>query len=265
MHNHSKSNLEISQRLHSEVAVSGDYLPGRRGFLLGGGMALIAMAGALPSPARAAGLTDLLGQASDSALDKLAQPGAFYGDEAVRIKLPLVGDLGGSLLGGSGLGSSGALGDLAGGLLGGSGGNIAGLLSGITRKINDAAGTAAGEAKPIFRESIGALSLSDAPGIIKQDDGATQYLRESAGDSLLGKLRPLIDTSMTEIGVYREIDQLSEKSEWVGRAGLTNDKVGSSVTDQALDGIFSYIGQEEAKFRANPLDKVGGILKGILR
>ena len=36
-------------------------------------------------------LSSILGTATDNALDKLAQPGAFYGDEAVRIGLPIVG------------------------------------------------------------------------------------------------------------------------------------------------------------------------------
>jgi hypothetical protein len=57
----------------------------RRGFLLGGG-ALAASALILPSRAYAAGLTDILGNASDNALSKLAEPGAFYNDKAVRIK-----------------------------------------------------------------------------------------------------------------------------------------------------------------------------------
>ena len=46
-------------------------------------------------------------------------------------------------------------------------------------------------------------------------------------------------------------------------AGITRDKLGSSVTDQALNGIFRYIGAEEGKLRADPLGKAGGLLKGV--
>lgn len=226
---------------------------GRRVFLVGAGAAFASLA--LPSAAKAQGLTNLLGMASDSALDKLAQPGAFYDDEAIRIKLPIVGNLGGS---------GGGLGGILGGLSRRSGG-VLGLLGDIPRKVNDAAGVAAGEAKPIFRDSIGQLSLSDAPDIIRQNDGGTRYLRESAGDTLLGKLRPLVDTALGELGVYDEIDRLGERSELVAQAGLTSDRVGGSVTEQALDGIFSYIGNEEINFRKNPLKNLGGLLDDVLR
>ncbi|WP_232367360.1 DUF4197 family protein [Altererythrobacter lutimaris] len=222
---------------------------GRRGFIAGAGAGLLVLPFA--SPLRAQGLTDLLAMASDSALDKLAQPDAFYDDEDIRIKLPLIGglDLGG-----------------IGGALGGLFGRRSRInpLAGLTRTVNDAAGAAAGEAKPIFRESIGALELSDAPGIIGNDDGGTRYLRESSGGTLNGKLRPLVDDAMTSLGAYGQLDELGEKYELVRDAGLTSEKLGDSVTEQALDGIFAYMGKEEAKFRANPLEKAGGLLKGLL-
>ena len=41
-----------------------------------------------PAVAQNAGISNLLGGASDNALDKLAQPGAFFADKAVRIALP---------------------------------------------------------------------------------------------------------------------------------------------------------------------------------
>jgi len=219
----------------------------RRTFVQG---TLVLGAGLLfAAPAHATGIKDLLGKASDNALDKLALPGAFYDDEDVRIKLPLIGGLN---LGG-------------GGLLGGLFGSRSRInpLSGLTRTVNDAAGKAAGEAKPIFRESIGALELSDAPGIIGNNDGGTRYLRESSGETLHGKLRPLIDDAMTSLGAYSQLDDLGDRYDLVRSAGLTSDKLGESVTEQALDGIFSYIGKEEADFRANPLGNVGGLLKNV--
>ena len=221
----------------------------RRHFLIGSGAMLVALP--FGRPAQAKGLTDILAQASDSALDKLAVPDAFYADEDIRIKLPLIGDLGGL----------DSLTERVSGLFGRS--KKIDLLGGLTRTINDAAGVAAGEAKPIFRESIGELSITDAPGIISKKDGATRYLEESSGTTLEGKLRPLVDTSMTELGAYEQLDRLGEKSSLIAQAGLSSDHLGQSVTEQALKGIFSYIATEEANFRDNPLDKVDGILGGI--
>ncbi|GMN02002.1 DUF4197 domain-containing protein [Erythrobacter sp. MTPC3] len=206
------------------------------------------MAGAIalmPSAARAQGLglSSILGQATDSALDKLSRPGAFYGDEDIRIALPIVGDVGGGLLG-SVLNAGSRL----------------GVLGDVTRSINDAAGIAAGEAKPIFRDAIDDLSFSDAPGIIGESDGGTQYLRQSSNDRLHSRLEPLIDGALEKLGVYTAFDGLAENHSFIRRAGLDRQSINRSVTDQGLDGIFAYIGAEEQGFRKNPLKGLGSLL-----
>jgi len=218
----------------------------------------------LTGTARAVGigapLLDMLGKASDSSLDKLGQPGAFYADPAVRIALPLIG---------KGLGGLG--GGLGGTLLGAldksqqfGGPQLGGLTDGLVRKLNDAAGAAAREAKPIFRSAISRLSLADVPNIASQRDGATQYLRSSAGPDLGLKLRPLVDKGLTNVGALRSLDALVAKGPLLRTAGLSRDLIGKSVTDQALNGIFSYIGAEEGRLRDNPVGAAGGLLKGLL-
>ena len=189
------------------------------------------------------GLGGILGNASDSALDKLAVPGAFYNDEDVRIGLPIIGNPRGGLLGSIFRA-----------------GSKLGILDGITRKINDAAGAAAGEAKPIFRASIDELSFDDIPGIVRDKEGGTKYLRTSANDELHVKVSPLVDTALTDVGVYQQFDGLAEEHSFIRDAGLNRESINRSVTDQALDGIFAYMGREERKFRDNPLGNVGKAL-----
>jgi hypothetical protein len=205
----------------------------------------------LGNPAHAqllgAGLNELLGKASDSALDKLAIPGAFYADREVRVAVPLLGN-----------GTSEAIGKLF------NRGRAAGLTDGLTRKLNDAAGLAAKEAKPIFRVAISRLSFQDVPGIVGQSDGASQYLRTSAAPELTGKLRPLVDSALGQVGAFKLLDELTRTVRIGSLAGLSRDRLGRSVTDQALNGIFKYIGGEEGKLRANPLKPAGSLLKGIL-
>lgn len=205
----------------------------------------------VPEAASAQGLggtlKGLLGRASDSSLDRLGQTGAFYNDPAVRIGLPL---LGGSL--GKGLGSALDLGQQL------------GVTDNLVRKLNDAAGSAAREGKPIFRAAIDRLSLADVPGIASQNDGASQYLQRSAGGELKTKLRPLIDTALEQVGAFTQLDRLSRSSSLLRTAGITRERLGSSVTDQALSGIFKYIGAEEGRLRANPLGAAGGLLEKVL-
>ena len=223
----------------------------------------VAAALGLAGPLRAAGpgakalgpgLRDLLGRASDSSLDALGQPGAFYSDPAVRIALPLVGKAAG--------GAGGGLGGTLLGLL--DKGQQLGLTDNLVRKLNDAAGAAAREAKPIFRSAIGRLSLADVPGIATRRDGATQYLRSTAGTDLGLRLRPLVDKGLASVGALQELDRLSARSSLLQTAGLTRDRIGGSVTEQALNGIFRYIGNEEGRLRDNPAGALGGVLKGLL-
>ena len=234
------------------------FIIGRRAAIIGFGAS--AAATMLPASASAQGLglnlgkglglADILGNATDNALDKLAQPDAFYDDEDIRIGLPIVGNLGGSV------------GGLFGSVL--NAGNRLGVLGGITRSINDAAGVAAGEAKPIFRDAINDLSFSDAPSIIRQDDGGTQYLRSSSNDRLHSRLEPLVDAALDQAGVYGQFEKLSANNSFIRDAGLNRESINASVTDQGLDGIFSYIGTEERTFRENPVGNLGGALGDLL-
>ncbi|MEL7444571.1 MAG: DUF4197 domain-containing protein [Pseudomonadota bacterium] len=193
-------------------------------------------------------MSSILGNATDSALDKLAKPNAFFDDEDIRIGLPIIGNSRGGLLG-SILSATDRL----------------GILDGVTRKINDAAGIAAGEAKPIFRTAIDDLSWTDAPDIISNDDGGTQYLRASSNDALHSKLQPLVDSALEQLGVYSQFEALTEKHSFVKDAGLNRESINKSVTDQGLDGIFSYIGNEERDFRSDPLGNIGEALGDILK
>lgn len=208
-----------------------------------GGLAMAAIGGfsgrAFASILDALGIKKLLGNASDSALTKLSQPDAFYRDTAVRILLP------------------GAKGKLATKLLGA--GDRLGVTTKLTKSLNDAAGLAANEAKPIFRSAIDGLKVSDVPGLALKKDGATQYLKTSAGNELMGKIRPLVAAALTKVGAYDQLAKLGKSSALMGRLGLSNDKLTDSVSDQAMNGIFKYMGNEEAKLRDNPskiLDKV---------
>jgi len=215
-----------------------------------GAMVLIGVAGpaSVPVAAQFPGggnpVTGVLAHASDNALDKLAQPGTFLNDKSIRIGIPGLGGGGSSLLG---------LGDQL------------GVTNGITKSINDAAGMAAGAAKPIFRKAINTMSLSDAPGLVGKSDGATQYLRKSAGADLRTKIRPLILAALGKTGAFQQLDKMGSAGSLLSGAGLSRDGLTDSVTDQALNGIFKYMGAEESKLRANPLGNASSLLGGIIK
>lgn len=187
-------------------------------------------------------IKNMLGSASDRALTKLAQPGAFFADKSVRINLP-------------GGGSGKLLGKIA---------DKTGLTNGLTKSINDAAGLAAEEAKPVFRAAISKLSLSDVPDLATKNDGATQYLKNSAGNELRIKIRPLVTSALGKVGAFDQLNKLGKTGGVLNSLGLNNEKLTDSVTDQTIKGIYSYMSNEEAALRKNPL-KTGKSVIDILK
>lgn len=198
-----------------------------------------------PAMAQSKGLKNLLGNASDNALDKLGEPGAFYADKAVRILLPGPLKRATDILRFT---------------------SKAGLTGDITRTLNGAAGQAALAAKPLFRSAIDGLTLTEGLGIVTGGDTAgTKYLRKTAGVELGDKVRPLIESALGDLGAYKQVERLGSLSSLarLGGMDLSRDGLTDSVRDQAMDGIFTYIGREEADFRRNPLDRGKDLLKGI--
>lgn len=207
-------------------------------------LALMSFA-ATPAVAQSTGVKGILGDASNNALDKLSEPGAFYADKAVRILLPGPLQKASSILRFT---------------------SKAGLTKDITKTLNDAAGRAALEAKPVFRSAIDNLTLQDGVGIVTGgEEAGSDYLRRTSGEELAAKVRPLVEKAMAELGAYEQVEKLGAISSMarLGGTDLSRDGLTDSVTDQTMDGIFTYIGNEEARFRRNPLDKGKKLLKDL--
>jgi Protein of unknown function (DUF4197) len=183
------------------------------------------------------GVKGMLGNASDSALDKLSQPGAFSADSAIRIALP--GTSGG------GLGDMMKLADKA------------GLTKGLDENLNHAAEQAAAQAKPIFRNAIDRMSLKDMGNVVTGGNtAATDYLKKTSSGEILEKLTPLVNAALAKTGVLQQTSQLSQ-------FGMTPEKLTGYVSQKTSDGIFTYVGREETRMRANPLESGKTILKGL--
>lgn len=138
-----------------------------------------------------------------------------------------------------------------------------GLSKDLTKSMNEVASLAAKEDKPIFRRAIDDINLKDGIGIAKEGDGTTQYLRDSSGDALRDKIRPLVSKSMGDTGTFDQLDKLNS-FKGISKLGVSSDDVTDHITKKTMDGFFKYIAAEESKVRKNPLKALGG-LKGILK
>lgn len=137
--------------------------------------------------------------------------------------------------------------------------------------MNHAAEQAVPEAAELLGDAIRQMSVDDASNIIKgPDDAATQYFRKVAGDSLAAKFQPVIEKATNQFGVTAAYKNLVSQaaplvnnpllSGYVPEDALDIDQY---VTNQALDGLFTYIALEEKRIRENPAARTTDLLKKV--
>jgi len=130
--------------------------------------------------------------------------------------------------------------------------------------MNRAAERAAPEAASIFGSAIKEMTLDDARGILDGGDtAATDYFKAKTSDKIYETFKPIISSSMNEVGVTRSYKEMMNKYTSLPFMKSESLDLDHYVTDKALDGLFFMLGQEETKIRTNPADRVTELLKKV--
>jgi hypothetical protein len=203
------------------------------------------------------GLKQALVIGSDSASSILSVTDGYYKDELVKILLPPEAEI-----------ITENIKLLPGGEQ---------MITDIVKRINRSAEDAAKEAAPVFSEAVTSMSIKDGWDILTgEDDAATQYLHEQTFDELYLLYQPKIKTSLDKklIGNISTNDSWETlTTEWnkiatslTGQfAGLepVETQLDAHLTNQALNGLFLKLANEEAKIRNNPIARVTDLLKKV--
>lgn len=132
--------------------------------------------------------------------------------------------------------------------------------------MNRAAEHAASEAKPIFWESIKAMTIEDAQKILHgRDDEATLYFKDKTYHQLKERFKPSIHQAMSEVGVTRLYQEMDEKVRSVPFAEKITFDLDQYVTDYALEGLFAMLAEEEKKIRQDPSARITELLKKVFK
>ncbi len=131
--------------------------------------------------------------------------------------------------------------------------------------MNRAAEKAAPAAKDIFWSAIKEMSFEDARRILSGGDtAATDYFRAKTSETLTAAFRPVVDASMTEVGVVQQYKQLLSAYQSVPFASaLPSFDIEAYVVSKALDGLFTVLGEQERKIRTDPAAQVTSLLKKV--
>jgi hypothetical protein len=200
-------------------------------------------AGGLSEATVADGLREALAVGAERVVAQLGARGGFLDDPAVHIPLPDDLKRAQSLLEGAGLGQYGR---------------------DVETRLNRGAEEAMPRAGAILGDSITDLTLADAKAILNgPQDAATQYFRRTAGPAIEDELRPVIESSLQQVGALTALDAMLAQYETLPFVPDVKGDLVDHATDEAMDGLFRYLAEEEAAIRANPAERTTDLLKTV--
>ena len=193
------------------------------------------------------GLKAVLEQGAVAAVGKLGVADGFLGNEQVKIRLPRALEKARPFLAMTGRAQQ---------------------LDDLVVSMNRAAESAIPMAKPLLVDAVKSMSVQDAKNILSGGDtSVTDFFRDKTSSQLAVKFRPIVKkvTDRSDLaGQYNGVMGQMGKLGVVGSQGSVEDY----VTERALQGLFTMIGEEEKAIRRDPLgsgSKIIGKVFGALR
>jgi len=132
--------------------------------------------------------------------------------------------------------------------------------------LNEAAEDAASFAKEIFIHEVRNMLINEAMSILKgSDNAATTYLRNKTSKELYIKFKPVVKNSIEKANLQRYWRILAERYNAITLMEKVNTDLEDYVTNQAIDGLFVLIAEEEKNIRNNPKARVSKILQKVFK
>jgi hypothetical protein len=144
----------------------------------------------------------------------------------------------------------------------GFGGQVDELVLGMNR----AAEQAAPQAKKIFFDAIGEMSFDDARKLLNGGDtAATEYFRGKTTPRLTTAFRPVVERSMSQVGVSRQYKDLVGRFDSIPFAKSQAFDLDGYVVEKGLGGLFTVLGEQEKQIRTNPTARATDLLKEVFK
>lgn len=132
--------------------------------------------------------------------------------------------------------------------------------------MNRAAEQASGEAITIFWDAVQGLTIEDARRVLQGGKrSATNLLRERTTTQLSSRFKPIVTQKMDEVGLSRLYNDLAGKYNALPLGQKPAIRLEDYVTQQALDGVFTMLGKEEERIRADPLARTTELLQRVFK
>ena len=189
------------------------------------------------------GLKDALIQGAQVAVKQLGAPGGFSDNPQVRIELP--GNLGkaAKTMKLMGMGSQ---------------------VEQLELSMNRAAEAAVPEAQALLVDAVKKMTVEDAKGILSgPQDSATQYLDRSSREQIRDRFLPIVKQATDRVGLAQQYNAFAGQAANFGMLDAKNASIEGYVAEQALDGLFAMIAEQEASLRKNPAGAATSLAKKV--
>ena len=190
-----------------------------------------------------AGLKEALTRGADSAVAQLGQKDGFFGNPALKIPLPPSLQKAEKAMRMFGMGKQ---------------------ADELVLSMNRAAEAAVPEAKTLLVGAVKAMSLEDAKGILTGGKtSATDFFRKKTETTLTERFGPIVKATTDKVGLAQQYNQYAGMAAQFNLVDKKQANVEQYVTQQALDRLYTLIGEKEAAIRANPLQAGSDLLKKV--
>ncbi len=190
-----------------------------------------------------AGLREALRVGTRNVVKKVGAADGFNKDPAIHIPLPESLQSVQSALGKVGMG---------------------GMLDDVELKLNRAAEAAASRARKLFVDAIAQMTVDDAKRIYDgPDDAATRYFQGKMTPQLAEAMRPVVDTSLADVGAIQSYDAAMGKYRGLPFVPDVKADLSDYVVNKGMDGIFHYLAIEEAQIRKDPAKRTTELLQKV--
>ena len=141
---------------------------------------------------------------------------------------------------------------------------LSSLTDDLELRLNRAAEAAAPHAKELFWQAISEMTLEDVQGILNgPENAATAFFQSKMTPPLTERFTPIVDDELAKAGAVQAYDRALGDYKKIPFVPDAQADLSSYVVEKALDGVFLYLGREEAAIRQDPLKRSTDILKRV--
>lgn len=190
-----------------------------------------------------AGLKEALTRGADAAVAQLGQQDGFFGNAALKIPLPPGLQKAEKAMRMFGMGKQ---------------------ADALVLSMNRAAEAAVPEARTLLVDAVKEMTLEDAKGILTGGKtSATDFFRTKTEAKLTERFGPIVKATTDKVGLAQQYNQYAGLAAQFNLVDKNQANVEQYVTQQALDRLYTLIGEKEAAIRANPLQAGSDLLQKV--